>query len=148
MLSSGLRNFGWYLFVTIYLSCIFFPRTFYNFNLDFGISDIFFISVNSTHIFPPFWYICSPMWEYLSSIFQLINSLYSIFYCNYCLLTEFFYFCSIFILKNSRNMFSYNMQYSFKSNYIIIHTCLLINSFLGGGALFFVIAWLLCYWLS
>lgn len=83
------------------------------------------------------------MWEYLSSIFQPINSLYNIFYCNYCLLIEFFHFCSIFILRALGNMFSYTCDILSNLTIYLFYTFLLINFFLGGWSFFLLL--LDCY---
>lgn len=143
------ETFGWYLFDDIFL-CIFFLSFYHFYNLDFGISGYtlyIFILFNSTLIFFLLWYICSPSCENISV--QFFNPLIHCIVCFTAIITSWLNFSYLFHFysKSSRKYVSCRCNILSNLTIYLFYTFLLINFFLG-GVILFVIAWLLCYWLS
>lgn len=84
------------------------------------------------------------MWEYLSSIFQPIIHYIVYFTAIIAYWLNFFLFLFHFYSKNSRKYVFIYMHILSNLTIYLFYTCLLINSFLGGGASFFLLL-LDCY---
>ena len=120
MLSSGLRK-SWLVFIWWYIFLHFFPsHSIISIIWTLEFLDIHFISVNSTLMFILLWYICSPSWENISALFFNLLIHYIVYFPAIIAYWLNFSFLFHFYSKSSRKYVFIYMQYSFKSNYILI----------------------------